>query len=119
MALGLPAVGERPVLVHGDLHVRHLLADPVTGEPSGVIDWGDVCLADPAVDLSLTWSLLDDPGRDAFYAAYGPVPADRRLRARILALFLNAVLALYAHDVGNRALLAEALAGLDRTLTGD
>ena len=119
MALALPPVGERPVLVHGDLHVRHVLVDPATGEPSGVIDWGDVCLADPAVDLSLAWSLLDATGRAAFYASYGPVPAERRLRARILALFLNAALAQYAHDVGQRGLLTEALAGLDRTLTGD
>ena len=33
------------VLVHGDLHVRHVLVD--NGELSGVIDWGDVCVGDP------------------------------------------------------------------------
>jgi aminoglycoside phosphotransferase (APT) family kinase protein len=30
-----------PVLVHGDLHIRHLLLD-AEGNAAGVIDWGDV-----------------------------------------------------------------------------
>ena len=33
------------VLVHGDLHLRHVLVEG--GSISGVIDWGDVCRADP------------------------------------------------------------------------
>jgi aminoglycoside phosphotransferase (APT) family kinase protein len=40
------------VLCHGDLHVRHLLVDG-DGSAAGVIDWGDLCLADAAVDLSI------------------------------------------------------------------
>jgi aminoglycoside phosphotransferase (APT) family kinase protein len=32
-----------PVLVHGDLHVRHLLVNDAGGA-AGVIDWGDVCI---------------------------------------------------------------------------
>ena len=116
MALTIgPPVGE-PVLCHGDLHVRHVLVDPATGEPSGVIDWGDACLADPSVDLGLYWSLLDDVGRRAFREAYGPIGEGRLIRARVLALFLGAALAQYALDVGHAALLPEALAGLDRTL---
>jgi hypothetical protein len=38
------------------------------------------------------------------------------LRARVLALFLNAVLALYAAETGNGALRGEAIAGLNRTV---
>ena len=86
-------------LVHGDLHVRHVLVS-AGGVPSAVIDWGDLCIGDPSIDLSLYWSLLDAPGRAAFRAAYGGAdltPA-RLLRARLLALFLNAALALYADD---------------------
>ena len=117
-ALALPPADGR-ALVHGDLHVRHVLVDPATGAPTGVIDWGDVCIADPSVDLSLAWSLLDREGRAAFWAAYGPVSESQRIRARVLALFLNAALAQYAHDMGNAPLLAETLAGLDRTLADD
>jgi aminoglycoside phosphotransferase (APT) family kinase protein len=66
----LPAP-EAIALVHGDLHVRHLLVDDA-GVLAGVIDWGDVCRAHPSADLSLFWSLLPAAGRHAFLAAYGP-----------------------------------------------
>jgi aminoglycoside phosphotransferase (APT) family kinase protein len=102
-------------IVHGDLHVRHLLLD-ATGTLVGVIDWGDVCRADPAADLSLFWSLLPPAGRDAFLGSYGPVAADALLRARVLALFLSATLATYARATGNPDLEREAVSGLERTL---
>ena len=101
-------------LVHGDLHLRHVLVD--RGSLSGVIDWGDVCLADPAIDLVLYWSVLPPAGRAAFLDAYGSVDEKGLLRARVLSLFLCTILALYAHDVGYASLESEALASLDRTL---
>lgn len=102
-------------LVHGDLHVRHVLMDDA-GEPTGIIDWGDACIGDPAIDLSLYWSLLDTEGRSAFAEAYGAITEVHLARARVIALFLNAALAVYAADIGNGALLAEAIGGLDRTV---
>lgn len=110
----LPAP-EATALVHGDLHVRHLLVDDA-GVLAGVIDWGDVCRAHPSADLSLFWSLLPATGRHAFLAAYGPVPEHGLLRARVLALFLCAMLATYAHAEAMADLEREALAGLERTL---
>ena len=113
-----PADGR--VLLHGDLHVRHVLLDDAGGL-SAVIDWGDLCLGDPSIDLSLYWSLLDAPARTAFRVAYGPdsLTPPRLLRARVLALSLNGLLARYALDIADPALLAEALAGLDRTMVDD
>jgi aminoglycoside phosphotransferase (APT) family kinase protein len=104
-------------LVHGDLHVRHLLVDGA-GALAGVIDWGDACRAHPSVDLSLYWSLLPGAGRDAFRAAYGPLDDDTLLRARVFALFSCALLATYARDRRMTALEAEATGGLQRALTG-
>ncbi|WP_019631437.1 phosphotransferase [Actinomadura atramentaria] len=99
---------------HGDLHARHLLVGP-DGAATGVIDWGDVCLADPAVDLSLAYGAFTGPARAALLASYGrPVPPGRELAARVLAVFLCAALAEYAADDGRPALLAEALTGLAR-----
>ncbi len=110
----LPRPGPSAV-AHGDLHHRHLLVDD-GGAATGVIDWGDVCRADPAVDLPLYWSLLDPPGRDAFRRAYGPIPGERLLRARVLAFMLCAVLAVYAHEEGLPGLVRESVAGLDRAV---
>jgi aminoglycoside phosphotransferase (APT) family kinase protein len=104
------------VVVHGDLHVRHVLVD--AGRATGVIDWGDLCLADPAVDLSLAYGAFAGPARAALLAAYGdgtgPVPPARELAARILAVSLCAALAEYAADEDRPVLLAESLAGLAR-----
>ena len=104
-----------PVLVHGDLHARHLLVDEA-GRASGVIDWGDVCLADPAVDLSLGYAAFAGPARAAFVAAYGPVDAERELRARALAVRLAGLLARYAAAEHLAALLAESLTSLGRAV---
>jgi aminoglycoside 2''-phosphotransferase len=40
-----------PVLLHADLLEDHLLVDPVAQMVKGVIDFGDVCLGDPAYDV--------------------------------------------------------------------
>jgi aminoglycoside phosphotransferase (APT) family kinase protein len=105
-----PAEGRR--LLHGDLHLRNVLA--AGGRLSGVIDWIDVCLGDPAIDLSLYWSLVAPEDRPAFREAYGLIGPDRLLRARVLALFLTATLALHGHVEGLPAATAAAIAGLDR-----
>lgn len=114
-AEGLAAPAGDPVLVHGDLHVRHLLVDE-RGAAAGVIDWGDVCLADPGVDLAVAYAAFADGARSAFLTAYGDVGEERELRARVLAVSLSAALAEYAAVQGRPALLTEALAGLRRAV---
>ena len=112
-ALGLgPAHAE--AVVHGDLHMRHVLVDG--GALSGVIDWGDICRADPAVDTSLVWSFLSPAGREAFMREYGPVGEEQALRARVLAVALCAALAVYGRRKGHPSLERESLAGIERTM---
>jgi aminoglycoside phosphotransferase (APT) family kinase protein len=104
-------------LVHGDLHSRHLLVDD-DHRLTGVIDWGDLCLSDPSVDLSIVWSFLPSDGRSAFTAEYGPITDETALRARMLAVSLTASLAHQAHVDGMATLEREALAGLARAAAG-
>ena len=103
-------------VVHGDLHVRHVLVEG--GEASAVIDWDDLCRADPAIDLVLLWAILPPDARADFLDAYGPVDEAQLLRARILALFLCGTLAVYGRQEARPALERGALAGLERTLLG-
>ena len=103
-------------LVHGDLHARHVFVDD--GRLSGVIDWGDVCRSDPAVDLVLVWCALPPAARAAFFDEYGAVGEEGLLRARVLSLFLCAVLALHARAEGLGDVERESLDGLERTLAG-
>ncbi len=98
-------------LVHGDLYVRHLLIDS-NRRLCGVIDWGDVHAGDPAVDLAVAHSFLPPRAHDEFRRAYGELDEARWQLARLRALWHSAVLALYAHDVGDKPLVAEALRAL-------
>ena len=104
-------------IAHGDLHLRHLLIGE-GGDASGVIDWGDLCLADPAADLSLAYCGFAGPARVALLAAYGPVDAERELRARVCAVSICVALAEYAISDGRAALLRETLAALGRVVSG-
>lgn len=106
---------EGMVVAHGDLHFRHVLVD-AGGALAGVIDWGDVCLGDPSIDLSLLWSFFPAEGRAAFLAAYGPVSEAQLLRARALAVNLCAILAAYGHEEGMAGVEREALEGLERAV---
>ncbi len=102
-------------LVHGDLHLRHVLVDGAS--MSGVIDWGDICVGDPAIDLQLVWSLLAGAGGEGRSSRKtGPSNRVTSLRARVLAVYLSAMLAIYARSVGHASLERESLAGLERAL---
>lgn len=41
----------QPVLIHCDLACEHILCDPERGVLTGVIDWGDATIGDPALDF--------------------------------------------------------------------
>jgi aminoglycoside phosphotransferase (APT) family kinase protein len=104
------------VVTHGDLHIRHVLVDP-SGAVTGVIDWGDLCLGDPAIDLSIAYFGFAGPERAGLLAAYDrPVGPARKLAARTLAISLAASLAEYAADQNRQVLLAECLAGLENAV---
>ncbi len=57
-----------PVLLHRDLSFDHLLVDPVTGTLTGVIDFEDAAVGDPAFDFTG----LEDLGPGALEAYEGP-----------------------------------------------
>jgi aminoglycoside phosphotransferase (APT) family kinase protein len=72
----------------------------------GVIDWGDVHLGDPALDLSIAFSFLPPGARAAFREAYGPIDAATWDRARFRALHYAVLLSDYGADVGGEAIRA-------------
>jgi aminoglycoside phosphotransferase (APT) family kinase protein len=86
--------------VHGDLYPRQILVDD-EGAVTGVIDWGDAHLGDPALDLSIAFTLVPGSARDSFREAYGPIDPDTWARARLRALHYGAILLLYGHSISN------------------
>ncbi|MFJ9345919.1 phosphotransferase family protein [Streptomyces sp. NPDC101237] len=53
LAAAPPDDGPTPVFSHNDLGIEHVLVDPVTWTVTGVIDWSDAALVDPARDVGL------------------------------------------------------------------
>lgn len=86
----LPPYDGPKLWVHGDLHALNLLA--LRRQLTGVIDWGDLGLGDPAMDLMIAWTLFDPPARAVFRAALAPSP-EAWARGRALA-FAKAVAAI-------------------------
>jgi len=103
------------VLCHGDLHLRHLLVD-VHGRPTGVIDWGDACLAPASMDLGVVFGALDAAARGPFWRAYGGVDDGTVALARLFAAYSNLMLMLSTHDDGPRSVFDAARAALRHTL---
>jgi aminoglycoside phosphotransferase (APT) family kinase protein len=50
-----PPRAHDPVFCHNDLGTEHVLVDPDTREVTGIIDWTDAAMADPAYDLGLLY----------------------------------------------------------------
>lgn len=113
-ATGLPPP-PRTIVLHGDLHARHVLVD-AAGRAAGVIDWGDVSAGDPSADLSIAYGSLEGEARLAFLDAYGEVDGLTELRARVIAVFLAAALLLYAADRAMEALRVDSLRSLERAV---
>lgn len=62
------SVKVKPVLLHGDLHPRHLYA--VGNELTGIIDWGDAMYGDPLFDVA-RFSMAGETATQALLAGYG------------------------------------------------
>lgn len=72
-----------PVLVHCDLAAEHVLYDLTRQELTGVIDWSEIAISDPAVDLAGFFHWGGQPCIAAVLSAYvGTIDEDVLGRAR-------------------------------------
>ena len=87
-----------PVWVHGDIAPGNLL---VQGDRlSGVIDFGQTCVGDPACDLAIAWTFFAGESRAAFRAG---LPLDRATWARGRGWCLWKALIIFAGLSANQA----------------
>ncbi len=108
---------EATAVVHGDFHFRHVIVDE-RGEFSGAIDWGDLHLGNPAVDLQIAWGMFSPEVRLEFWDEYGEVSAEQRAQSRVIALFLALTLFEYGSDEGLDAVRREARLALGHLMQG-
>lgn len=69
LAIDADADAAQPVWIHADLMPGNLLMRD--GELSAVIDYGSMCIGDPAVDLMPAWNLFSSQARTTYRAALG------------------------------------------------
>lgn len=71
-----------PAWVAGDVHSANVVV--TDGEIAAVIDFGDLCGGDPAVDLAIAWMLFGPDERTVFReaASRGTVPVDEPMWRR-------------------------------------
>jgi aminoglycoside phosphotransferase (APT) family kinase protein len=105
-----------PLWIHGDLHPGNLLVH--RGRLSAVIDFGDLASGDPAIDLSVIWTLLPPSERPRLLASArgpsNPIDDDTRTRARGWALALG--LAYLANSAEGQAMGALGFATINAVL---
>lgn len=76
---GSPWHGAR-LWLHGDLHPANVVVEG--GAVAGIIDFGDICVGDPATDLAAAWMLFPAHDVARFFELYGVVDAPTMRRAR-------------------------------------
>jgi aminoglycoside phosphotransferase (APT) family kinase protein len=113
-ALATPAWNGPPVWAHGDLDVRNWLVRH--GRISGVIDWGEMGIGDPACDVMVAWKLHSPAARDAFRDALSP-DDDTWSRARGWVISQAVAALAYYTPTNNPILYREAKSWLDLALT--
>ncbi|MGY1637816.1 phosphotransferase family protein [Geodermatophilus sp. SYSU D00742] len=84
LAADPPGPADHLAFTHDDLGIEHVLVDPDTGRVTGVLDWTDAAITDPARDLGRVLRDLGPRALAAALAAYGAPRGDGRgLRQRI------------------------------------
>lgn len=111
----------QPCLVHGDLVAEHVLVD--SGAVTGMLDWGDAAVADPADDLAWIAVGADAEALDSVLEAYAVarrVQPDRDLavRARLAGELALARWLLHGVRTDDAAVVDDAV-GMLTELDGD
>lgn len=86
-----------PRLVHNDLWAEHVLIDERSGCVSGIVDWGDAVVSDPAVDFACLFAWYGEHWLQRVLDSY-PERRDSQIIAR--ARYLAACLAIHCIILG-------------------
>lgn len=101
---------------HGDLGPDHLLVE--AGIVSGVIDWTDSGMRDPAIDLAWTLNGTPEPFREGIRRSYRPSPEEER-RALVWHRLGPWHEVLHGQDQSDPTYIESGLAGVIERLRSD
>ncbi|MEV3961629.1 aminoglycoside phosphotransferase family protein [Nocardia sp. NPDC050193] len=103
------------VFSHNDLGIEHVLVEPISGSVTGVIDWSDAAIVDPAYDFGLVYRDLGPAALDTALDNYRADAHDiRAIRARAAFYAKCSVLEDMAYGIehGRNKYLDKSLAAL-------
>jgi aminoglycoside phosphotransferase (APT) family kinase protein len=117
LAAPTPAEEYTPTLVHNDLGIEHILVDPASRRITGIIDWGDAAIADPAYDFGKLFRDLGPATLEAVLPHYHAT-ANNPDAIRERAIFYGRCTVFedlaYGLQAGHEAYLQKSLALLDQ-----
>jgi aminoglycoside phosphotransferase (APT) family kinase protein len=96
----------KSALVHGDFYIRHILVDD-NRNLAGIIDWGDLHIGNPAVDLSVIHTFFPPEARKIFLEVYGEIDDNTWLLSRFRGLYMALLLTHYGLEIGDEFLVKE------------
>ncbi len=98
-------------LVHGDLYCKHVLFKE--NKLSAIIDWGDVGVNHPVIDLAALYSIFPVSCHEIFFSIYGAV--DESVKRYSIFLALHSALACLDYAIENNQV--KLITESKRTLT--
>jgi aminoglycoside phosphotransferase (APT) family kinase protein len=104
----------RPVWVHGDLLPPNVLVRG--GRLQAIIDYGNVCVGDPAVDLAAAWSLFGPAGRRHLRAT---LEADEATWTRARGWAITAIIGVAYYASSNPAFASDCRRRVEQALTDE
>jgi aminoglycoside phosphotransferase (APT) family kinase protein len=114
LAAALPPEPEAVAFCHNDLGAEHILVDVATHTITGVIDWSDAAITDPAVDFARVYRDLGPPAAEAMLAHHrGPSVNWERVAFYARCALIEDIA--YGLRIGDHRYTDTALAHLSRT----
>jgi aminoglycoside phosphotransferase (APT) family kinase protein len=112
-----PAERYRPVFSHNDLGIEHVLVDPARRTVTGIIDWSDAAIVDPAGDFGLIYRDLGPEALETALRGYRAVGGEELAALRQRAGFHARCRVFedlrYGVETGRDRYVAKSLAALD------
>jgi aminoglycoside phosphotransferase (APT) family kinase protein len=102
--------------LHGDLYSRHIIVNPSTLMPCGLIDWGDTHIGNPGIDLAVGMIFTQEIYQD-FLKAYNETIDDELIHISLFHSFCHSMSFLpYAFEQNKETLKRWATMVLERAI---
>jgi len=111
-----PDDGYAPAFSHNDLGIEHVLVDPVAWTVTGIIDWSDAAIVDPAYDFGLIYRDLGPAATRAALRSYHTETNDVAALGERAVFYARCSVfedLAYGLDTGRDAYVEKSLAAID------